>query len=184
MFNFRIVSVVATGLLMLCAGSYAIADDDSDSDSDSDSDANEVSVEVEATNDGGYSLEVDVEGTSLGLFDPSGSDLGDLAGEAVLTDPSGNECEVEITFSINSLIPPAGDMTPSLALFTGAPGGAPGMGNPAVVTIAHDQSMRVAIPPPSVARFVVLGCDPLPIPGPTVIIFPGDQTTVEIEEDD
>ncbi len=178
MFIFRIVCVVATGLLMLNAGSYAIADDDSDSDSD----ANEVSVEVEATNDGGYRLEVDVEGTSLGLFDPSGSDLGDLAGEAVLTDPSGNECEIEITHSINSVIPPAGDMTPSLALFTGAPGGAPGPGNPAVVVIAHDQSMRVAIPPPSVARFVVLGCDPLP-PGPSAMIFPGDQTTVEIEED-
>ena len=173
MFIFRIVSVLATGLLMLSAGSFAIADDDSDSDSDE----NEVSVEVEATNAAGYRLEVDVEGTSLGLANtfPSGT-LGDLAGEAVLTDPSGNECEIEITFSINSTIPPAGPATPSLALFTGDPG----PGNPAVVVIAHDQSMRVAIPPPSVARFVVLGCDPLP-PGPSVMIFPGDQTEVEIE---
>ena len=176
MFIFRIVSVLATGLLMLSAGSFAIADDDSDSDSDE----NEVSVEVEATNAAGYRLEVDVEGTSLGLVNtfPSGT-LGDLAGEAVLTDPSGNECEIEITFSINSLIPPAGAQTPSLALFTGT--GDPGPGNPAVLIIAHDQSMRVAIPPPSVARFVVLGCDPLP-PGPSAMIFPGDRTEVEIEE--
>ncbi len=166
MFIFRIVSVLATGLLMLSAGSFAIADDDSDSDE------NEVSVEVEATNAAGYRLEVDVEGTSLGLFDPSGSDLGDLAGEAVLTDPSGNECEIEITHSINSVIPPAGAGTPSLALFGGD--------GPTVVSIAHDQSMRVVIPPLSVARFVVLGCDPLP-PGPSVNIFPGDQTEVQIE---
>ncbi len=172
MFIFRIVSVLATGLLMLSAGSFAIADDDSDSDSDE----NEVSVEVEATNAAGYRLEVDVEGTSLGLVNtfPSGT-LGDLAGEAVLTDPSGNECEIEITHSINSVIPPAGAGTPSLALFGGD--------GPTVVSIAHDQSMRVVIPPPSVARFEVLGCDPLPFPGPTVMIFPGDQTEVQIEED-
>ncbi len=178
MFIFRIVCVVATGLLMLNAGSYAIADDDSDSDSD----ANEVSVEVEATggvdtSTVGYTLEIEAEGTSLGLAGTF--PVGDLAGEAVLTDPFGVECEIPITFSLNSLEVTGGPFPGvALALFTGAPGG----GNRALIFIFHDESMRVIIPPGpfGVDKFVALGCAALTGP-PPAMIFPGDQTEVEIE---
>ena len=121
-------------------------------------------------------MEIEAEGTSLGLV---GNGLGDLTGEAELTDPFGVECEIPITFSLNGLDVTGGPFPGvALALFTGAPGG----GNTALILIFHDESMRVIIPPGAngVDRFVALGCAALP--GlPPAMIFPGAQTEVEIE---
>ena len=63
MTKFRMWSVIATGVLVLSAGSNASADDD---------DENEIKVEVEATNAEGFSLEIEVEGTSLGFINLTG----------------------------------------------------------------------------------------------------------------
>jgi len=201
MFKFKMWPVLATGLLVLSAGSFAVADDDdddddddrtsswwssdwkdvwrhiSDNDDDDDEDENEVSVEVEATNDDGYKLEIEAEGTSLGFIDgfiddPDGF-IGDLRGEAKLTDPDGNECEVEIAGSNNGVV-----FTPMMRTVIGrllmfAESGQP------LVLIRYNESMTVRINRPSQPLFSVLGCD-VPDFGP--IIFPGDQTEVEIEE--
>ena len=171
MIKFRMWPVLATGALVLSVGSYAIADDDDDEDE------NEVSVEVEATNDAGFKLEVEVEGTSLGFIDLLRSDpgfFGDLRGEAKLTDPDGNECEVEIGASNNGigLSPnPNIGFFPRLALYSAATGNV-------VVIIRHTESMRIVISRVSKVEFV--GCN---VGSPTRIIpFPGDQTEVEIEE--
>ncbi len=170
MFKFRMWPVLATGFLVLSAGSYAIADDDDDEDE------NEVSVEIEATNDDGYKLEVEVEGTSLGFVDATDNDpptvFGDLSGKVKLTDPQGNECEVEIVRSTNGIGSPPVGFRPRLAL---------GAASGRVLNIAHDDSMSVLIPPGSTTRFAELGC--FSPSGARVIGFPGDQTEVEIEED-
>ncbi len=170
LFNFKVVSVAATGLMMLSAGSYAIADDDDDEDE------NEVSVEIEATNDDGYRLEVEAEGTSLGFIDefdnfPLPSD-GDLSGEAKLTDPDGNECEVEIGASQNGIgRTPGGGTIPRLFLFSES--GVP------LLFIVHGASISVRIT--EGGKFLFDGCNV----GPPMefIIFPGDQTEIEIEQE-
>ena len=174
MIKFRIWPVLATGVLVLSVGSYAIADDDDDEDE------NEVSVEIEATNDAGFRLEVEAEGTSLGFIDEFDgfppSSVGDLRGEAKLTDPDGNECEVRIGASQNGLgfNPGNGTTIPRLLLFSEI--------GFRLVVISHNASMTVRVAGgPGKSLFRDLGCNVGPPMAP--ITFPGDQTEVEIEED-
>ncbi len=156
---------------------FAIADDDSDSDSDSD--ANEVSVEVTATNEAGYKLKVEVEGTGLGFINvfaepPVASCFGGLTGEAELTDPLGNECEVEIVKSNNGIEMVQNGVIARLSLFNAS--------NVVVISIGHNDSMSVTIPSPGKFEFVG-DCSVVPPVGPDgPILFPGDRTEVEIEE--
>ena len=171
MFKFKMWPVLATGFLVLGVGSYAIADDDDDDDE------NEVSVEIEATNDEGFRLEVEAEGTSLGFIDefddfPPRSD-GDLSGEAILTDPDGNECEVEIAGSNNGV-----GFTPNRATVIGRLMMFAESGQ-RLVLIRYDESMTVRVTGPGKVLFV--GCNLGP--ANRRILFPGDQTEVEIEED-
>ncbi len=175
MFKFRMWPVLATGVLVLSVGSYAIADDDDDEDE------NEVSVEIEATNDAGFKLEVEAEGTSLGFIDEFDgfppSSVGDLSGEAKLTDPDGNECEVRIGASQNGIgRTPGGGTIPRLLLFSefGVP----------LIQISHNASMDVRIN--RTGKLLFLPCDVGVTSPPAArrpIQFPGDQTEVEIEED-
>ena len=150
-------------------------DDDDDDDNDDDEDENEISVEVEATNDDGFKLEVEVEGTSLGSINDSTMEarvLGDLRGEAKLTDPDGNECEVEIGSSDNGVrFRPGGGFGASLVLRAE-------VGGPLVI-INHNDSMSVSVH--RVGKELFVGCDIEPLG--EGIRFPGELTEVEIEED-
>lgn len=137
-------------------------------------DQNEVKVEVRATNADGYTLKAEAEGTGLGfinvLRDPPEHFFGDLRGEVKLTDPFGNECEAEIVASDNGIVIAVPGAIARLGLY-----GASGL---LVVSIVHNDSVDVVMPPGGLSAFI--GCV-VPAIGP--IIFPGDGTEVEIEKD-